>query len=255
MFIDTHCHLNDRAFQQDLGEILELARQRGVKRFIIPGADPSELDLAIRIAQQQEGVYFAVGIHPYDLDKGYLKDYREFLKHPKCVAVGECGLDYYHLTKEDQNHKDRQKAVFREHIELALEYDLPLILHVREASADVAEILRQYRGAYGVFHCFNADAILLAFQESFYYGIGGVCTFKNARRLVEILPRIPKERLLLETDAPYLAPAPHRGERNQSAFIPIIAEKMAEILALNLGDLKAMTTKNAQRLFRFDEEK
>lgn len=251
MWVDTHCHLNDKAFTHDVQDVIARAREAGGVGFIIPGADPLELEEAIRLAECHEDIYFAAGIHPYDIQKGSIEDLEKYLSHPKCVAVGECGLDYYRLPEEEYRleYKQRQKEVFIQQIELSIKYDLPLILHVREASFDTAEILRCFPSARGVFHCFNADSILLDFKERFYYGIGGVCTFKNARRLVEVLPLIPLERIVLETDAPYLAPTPHRGERNESAFIPLIAQRMGEILRRPMDFLEKQSTQNAQNLF------
>lgn len=174
---------------------------------------------------------------------------REFVRDEKCVAIGECGLDYFRLPESGvESYKNRQKELFIAQIELALEYKKPLIVHVREASNDAFEILKAYPELRGVLHCFNADRILLGLQN-FYYGIGGVCTFKNARRLVEVLPLVPKDRLLLETDAPYLTPHPHRGERNEPKYIPLIAEKIAEILSLSHTEIQTLSTQNAYALF------
>lgn len=252
MFIDTHCHLNDKAFYGDVDAVLKRAEAEGMDKVIIPGADPMELDLAIRLSEQRENVFFAVGIHPYDLHKGEIKYFLDSIKHPKCVAIGECGLDYFRLPEEDiQGYKNQQKEKFEEQIQIALDFDKPLILHVRESSNDVFEILQKYPTARGVLHCFNADEILLKLSDRFYYGIGGVCTFNNARKIVEILPKIPRDRLLLETDAPYLTPVPFRGQRNEPSYIPIIAQKIADILNLLPGDIEQLTTQNAKNLFKF----
>ncbi len=251
MWVDTHCHLNDKAFAHDVQEVIKRAREAGGVGFIIPGADPLELEWAIKLAECHKDVFFAAGIHPYDLQKGKVEDLKYYLSHPKCVAVGECGLDYYRLPEEEYRfeYKEKQKEALIEQIELSIEYDLPLILHVREASYDMANILRNFPSVYGVFHCFNADSILLDFKDRFYYGIGGVCTFKNAKRLLEILPLIPLKRIVLETDAPYLAPTPHRGERNESSFIPLIIQRISEILEKPIDFLEEQSTQNAQNLF------
>lgn len=252
MFIDTHCHLNDKAFYGDVDAVLKRAEAKGMDKMIIPGADPMELDLAIKLSEQKENVFFAVGIHPYDLHKGEIKYFLDFIKHPKCVAVGECGLDYFRLPEENaQSYKNKQKEKFEEQIKIALDFDKPLILHVRESSNDVFEILQKYPTARGVLHCFNADKILLKLSDRFYYGIGGVCTFNNARKIIEILPKIPKDRLLLETDAPYLTPTPLRGTRNEPSYIPIIAQKIADVLDFSSDDIQQLTTKNAEILFKF----
>lgn len=257
MWIDTHCHLNDEAFLEDVEDVIAHSRELGVRAFVIPSADPEQLHSAIRIAERYQGVYFSIGIHPCDLHKGKLLSLLPFLDHEKCIGFGECGLDYFRLPEDPREcieYKNRQKILFREHIQLALKHDLPLILHIREASLDAAEILSEYPKVKGVFHCFSGDPILLNFSSNFYYGVGGICTFKNAQELVKILPSIPLDRLILETDSPYLAPTPHRGKRNNPFYIPLIAKKVAEILNLNVTYLEEITTKNAQFLFNLKLE-
>lgn len=256
MIVDTHCHLNDKRFESDLEAVIARARAAGVTGMIIPGADPSELERAIEISESHEGIYFAVGVHPYDkaqFDIGYLKRH---ITHPRCIAVGECGLDYFRLP-EDAHEKAAEKAeqqeIFRAQIALAKKYGKPLIVHIREASQDSLEILKaEDAGAVGgILHCYNASPILLELADhGFYYGIGGVVTFKNARKLVEILPQIPQERLLIETDAPYLTPHPHRGERNEPFYTTLVAQKMAEILQMPQEDLEAMVLENTRRIFK-----
>lgn len=248
--IDSHCHLDSEVFKQDLENVLSEAKEVGVDCVIIPGADLADAPRAIEIAKKYEKVFFASGVHPYHVDTLSIEEIRKNQNHPKCVAIGECGLDYFRLPSEGvEEYKQEQKRCLIEQIELALEVDKPLILHVREASADVAEILRKYPKARGVFHCFNADRVLLEFSERFYYGIGGVLTFKNAKRLVEVLPLIPRERLLLETDAPYLTPHPFRGERNEPKYIPLIVSKMAEILQISSEEIQELCNQNTQKLF------
>lgn len=248
--IDTHCHLDSEVFVADLDLVLSEAKATDVDHFIIPGADLKDVPVAISIAEQYQNVFFASGVHPYHLDTFDLDALFVNQNHPKCVAIGECGLDYFRLPIEGiEEYKKRQKECFVMQIELAIKVDKPLILHVREASAEVFEILKQYPKARGVFHCFNADRILLELSDRFYYGIGGVLTFKNAKRLVEVLPLIPQNRILLETDAPYLTPHPFRGERNEPKYIPLVAEKMSEILGLSLEEMQKLCNQNTQELF------
>lgn len=248
--IDTHCHLDSEPFGLDLEKVIEGAKQKGVARFVIPGADITDLSRAIKIAEEYPEVYFAAGIHPYHLDTFDLDLIENALSHPKCVAVGECGLDYFRLPSENvEEYKAFQKQCLIQQIELALKWDKPIILHIREASNDTADILKEYPTLRGVFHCFNADEILLQFSDRFFYGIGGVLTFKNARRLVEVLPKIPKERLLLETDSPYLTPHPYRGERNDPQYIPLIAQKVSEVLKISQEEIILQIRTNAQKLF------
>ncbi len=254
MIIDTHCHLDDARYNDDLDNVLENARQKGVKKFIIPGADPKSLERTVMISEQYGYVYFAVGVHPYDAenyDRNFLEKY---ISHPKCVAVGECGLDYYRLPEDEEKierEKKLQKEVFIDQILLAKRYKKPLIVHIRESSSDCLELLETYTGDKGgVLHCYNADESLLKLAKyNFYYGIGGVLTFKNARKLINVYPKIPLEKLLIETDAPYLTPHPHRGERNEPSYTTLVAEKMAELSSLPQEEISKITTENAQRLF------
>jgi len=256
MIIDTHIHLDDKRYKDDLDEVIKRAKEGGVKKFIIPGADIKTLPKAVEIAQRYEDVYFAVGIHPYDKEQYSDGVFDEYINHPKCIAVGECGLDYYRLEgsdEEKQKEKEIQKEVFIAQIELAKKHNKPLIVHIREASNDSKEILKNYdaKKVGGVLHCFNASEILLDLaDDGFYFGIGGVVTFKNAKKLVEILPKIPKERLIIETDGPYLTPEPYRGKRNEPVYTTYVAKKIAEILGMNYDEVCELTTNNAKRLFR-----
>ncbi len=255
MIIDTHIHLDDKRYDDDLSEVISRAKEGGVKRFIIPGADPKTLDKAVSIAESYSDVYFAIGVHPYDMDAFETLDFEKYVHHEKCVAIGECGLDYFRLEgtpEEKELEKQKQKEVFVVQIELAKKYNKPLIVHIRDASNDSKELLLKHnaREVGGVLHCFNADEQLLSLsKEGFYFGIGGVLTFKNARKLVNVLPKIPHEKLLIETDGPYLTPTPHRGERNEPLYTTFVVQKMAEILEIPLKQIKNTTTQNALKLF------
>ena len=180
----------------------------------------------------------------------------KYVNHPKCIAIGECGLDYFRLP-EDEDEKianvEKQKEVFISQIEFAKKVKKPLIIHIREASNDSRQILIDYNAKEvgGVLHCYNASEHLLPLSEhNFYFGIGGVLTFKNAKKLVEILPKIPKDKLLIETDAPYLTPHPHRGERNEPYYTVFVAQKMAELLESSFEEIQNLTTNNAKKLFK-----
>lgn len=254
MIIDTHCHLDDARYSDDIGEVIERALSNGVEKFIIPGADPLTLPRAVELAEEYEGIYFAVGVHPYDA-----KDYSRsklipYVTHKKCIAIGECGLDYYRLPDgEDEiaDEKRLQKEVFIDQIEWSKELDKPLIVHIRESSRDSMELLELHAGEIGgVLHCYNANEELLKLAErNFYYGIGGVITFKNAKKLINIYPKIPIDRLLLETDAPYLTPHPHRGERNEPLYTTHILEKMSRLGEIPTDILESAIRENSQRLF------
>ncbi|WP_121022436.1 TatD family hydrolase [Helicobacter vulpis] len=247
-WIDTHCHLDHRLYHTDVEQVLENAKQAGITRMVIPGADPRDLNRALQLCTRYEELYFAVGVHPLDVEHFDNAQLEAHIQHPKCVAVGECGLDYF---QRQGGHLDkaRQKEVFCAQIELALAYDKPLIVHIREASDDAYAILKAYPHARGVLHCFNGDAILLKLHKNFYYGIGGVATFKNAKHLQNALPHIPLERLVLETDAPYLTPHPFRGTRNEPKYTALIAQQIAQVLNIEPAHLAHTTNANAATLF------
>ena len=223
---------------------------------MIPGADFDDLPQAVKLAEKYSEVYFAVGIHPYDIDKFDESTMEKYVNHPKCIAIGECGLDYFRLPEDEvekQENIKKQKEVFIAQIEFAKKVKKPLIVHIREASNDSRQILIDCNAQEvgGVLHCFNASEHLLPLAEhNFCFGIGGVLTFKNAKKLVEILPEIPKDKLLIETDAPYLTPHPHRGERNEPYYTVFVAQKMAELLNITEEEMQELTTNNAKKLFK-----
>lgn len=258
MIIDTHCHLSDKCYNKDLVQILDEARAQGVRGFIIPGADINDLPKAAMIAQNFDEVYFAAGVHPYDIAGFDEQILRKFGAYERCVAIGECGLDYFRLPKdkdEKEAQKAEQKRVFLAQLNLAVELKKPVILHIREANEDCFAILKEYAlklTAGAVLHCYNASPLLLELAKfgNFYFGIGGVLTFKNAKNLVEILPKIPLDKIVIETDAPYLTPEPYRGRRNEPAFTTFVAKKIAEILNLSEGEVRNLTTLNAKKLFK-----
>jgi len=257
MIIDTHCHLDDERYNDDLDDVLDNAQKAGVNKFIIPGADSSTLERAVEISEKYKNVYFAVGVHPYDIE-GYDRSYLEqFVSHPKCVAIGECGLDYFRLPEgEDEidKEKEAQKKVFIDQILWAKEIKKPLIVHIRESSVDCLELLDKYAGVEGgVLHCYNADESLLKLSnKNFYYGIGGVLTFKNAKKLINVYNKIPIDKLLIETDAPYLTPHPYRGQRNEPSYTTLVADKMAELSGQSVEYIEKTSTENAYRLFLFN---
>jgi len=254
MIVDTHIHLDDPRYADDLDEVLARARDVGVTRYIIPAADPKTLPHAVELSERYDDIFFAVGVHPYDVENYVREEHERWIEHPKCVAVGEIGLDYHRLPEgeiERDANVQLQKEVFIDQIDLANAYDKPLIVHIREASRDAQAILEAHAGERGgVLHAFNADHELLKLAErGFYYGIGGVLTFKNARKLVEVFPKIPEDRLLIETDGPYLTPHPYRGERNEPAYCELIAEKMAQLEGMPLAEMQRICRENTTRLF------
>lgn len=257
MIIDTHIHLDDSRYDDDFEAVLMRAKEAGVAKFIIPGADASTLEKAVQLSETHENIYFSVGIHPYDLEGYDEANFHKYAKHPKCIAIGECGLDYFRLEGSDEEKmsvKADQEKIFRAQIRLAITYKKPLIVHIRDASSDAKVILidENAKEVGGVLHCYNADEELLALCEhNFYYGIGGVLTFKNAKKLVNVLAKIPQDRLLIETDGPYLTPHPYRGQRNEPAYTALVAQKMSELLEIPNEAVHKLTTENAKRLFTF----
>ncbi len=230
--------------------------KRELKGFLIPGADFNDLPQAIKLAEKYDEVFFSVGIHPYDIDMYDETVMQKYIKHPKCIAVGECGLDYYRLPEDEEEKKAniaKQKEVFISQIEFAKKVQKPLIVHIREASDDSRQILMDYNAKEvgGVLHCYNASEHLLPLAEhGFYFGIGGVLTFKNAKKLVEVLPKIPREKLIVETDGPYLTPHPFRGKRNEPLYTKYVVEKISELLELEIKEVEKITTTNATTLFK-----
>ncbi|MFA6187723.1 MAG: TatD family hydrolase [Sulfuricurvum sp.] len=256
MIIDTHIHLDDERYRDDFEAVMIRAKESGVEGFIIPGAHPATLERAIELCEQHENIYFAVGVHPYDLEGMDGLDFEHYASHPKCVAIGECGMDYFRLEGSDEEknaEKQRQEEAFRAQIRMAKKVKKPLIIHIRDASHDSKMILLSEGAGEvgGVLHCYNADDELLSLaNEGFYFGIGGVLTFSNAKKLVNVLAKIPKEKLLIETDGPYLTPHPHRGQRNEPAYTKLVAQKMSQLLELSVEEVEALTTENAKLLFR-----
>lgn len=256
MIIDTHCHLDDEKYIEDLEKVLQNAYEVGVGGVLIPGADINDLERARQISYEKSNVFYAAGVHPYHIDQYDEKTLLKYLEDERCIAVGECGLDYYRLPEDEvqkREEKEKQASVFKAHIELAKKVKKPLIVHIRDANEDSKKILIE-NDAFkigGVLHCYNSSEHLLELSKhGFYFGIGGVLTFKNAKKLVEVLPKIPLERLLIETDGPYLSPEPFRGKRNEPAYTKYVVQKMANILGKSEAEIEGITTSNARTLFK-----
>lgn len=257
MLIDTHTHLDDARYDSDRDAMLGRAQEAGVIRMVTIGCDLATSRAAVALAERYECVHATVGVHPHEVKQigdGWYDDLRRLAKHPKVVAYGEIGLDYHYNYSPPRLQKER----FREQILLARELGLPLVIHTREAQADTITILKEEKAsdAGGVFHCFSGDAWLAhqALDLGFSLSFSGVITFQNATTLREIVKTVPLDRLLVETDCPYLAPAPHRGKRNEPAYVKLVAQKLAELTradgSLSLEDLGQLTTANARRLFK-----
>jgi len=252
MLFDTHVHLNARQFNDDIDQVIGRALNKGVSRMLVVGYDASSNARAIQLAEAHDAIYVAVGIHPSDArsatDQGW-EVLRQQLAHPKVVALGECGLDYYH----DTSFNDVQHAVFKYQLELAKEVKLPVVVHVRDSIDDTYAMLSEHGvGIEGVIHCYSGSASQMAqfLDLGFYIGLDGPVTFKNAHEVQEVAQKVPLDRLLLETDAPYLTPHPYRGKRNEPAYVSYVAEKIAELRGLTFDEVCQATTENALRLFK-----
>jgi TatD DNase family protein len=254
--IDSHCHLDFPQFDADRAEVVRRAVDAGVMALVNPGTDLESSRRALALAEEYGQVYAAVGVHPHDastLSRDTLAALRRLASHPRVVAIGEIGLDYY----RDLSPRDEQRAAFDRQLALAAELDLPVIIHMRDSEDDVMAALRSWAvgGHPGcVLHAFSGDQAMAeeAILLGFFLGVAGPLTFKNARRLPEIVTRMPSDRLLVETDAPYLAPHPYRGKRNEPAHVALVAERLAELRAAPLEELSKQLTANARRLFRLD---
>ena len=248
---DSHAHYYSHQFNSDREQLLGWTLQeKGVVGIVNMGSDLESCYATLELARRYDYIWGGVGIHPEDalnLPEDWLGQIQEMLKEPKMVAVGEIGLDYHWL---DACPKERQQEVFAAQLELAQKLALPVVVHDREAHGDTVEFLRKYRPR-GVVHCFSGswETARDILSLGMYIGLGGVVTFKNARHAVEVAQNIPLDRLLLETDAPYMAPVPHRGKRNDSSLIPLVAEKIGELRGLEAQAVLDITAENAARLF------
>lgn len=256
MLIDTHTHLDDSRYDTDREAVLTRAREAGVDAFVTIGCDLATSRAAIALAERYPFVYATVGVHPHEvkhIGDGWYDELRRLARHPKVVAYGEIGLDYHY------NHSSphEQRARFREQIGLARELTLPLVIHTREAQDDTIAILKEEHASEvgGVFHCFSGDAWLAkdALDLGFYLSFSGIITFQNATMLRDIAKTVPPDRLLIETDCPYLTPVPHRGKRNEPAYVALVAKTLAEVRSAPeaaTSEIGRITAENARRLFR-----
>lgn len=253
MFIDSHCHLNYKGLVEQEREVLARARANGVQGMLNISTRESEWDAVIGLAEREPAVWASVGIHPHEADQhGDMTSAKlvEKARHPDVIGIGETGLDYYY----DYSDREQQQACFRQHIAAARESGLPIIVHTRDAEEDTARIMREEmeQGAYsGVIHCFtaSADFARIALDLGLYISLSGIVTFKNAKDLQEIAQTIPDDRLLIETDSPFLAPVPHRGRTCEPSFVSDTAHFLAELKNIEIESLAAQTTSNFFRLF------
>lgn len=251
-FIDTHAHLYDPAFDEDRAEVIERYRNAGGRELICVAFDLATVAPAAGLAEEYEFIYASAGIHPHDagdVPENFLEQLAEWGRHPGVVAVGEMGLDYY----RDLSPRYVQRQVFRQQLALARELNKPVIIHDREAHADVLDILRRDGAgrAGGVMHCFSGDREMAGecIEMGLYISLAGPVTYKNAGKVKEVAASVPLDRLLIETDAPYLAPAPKRGRRNEPAYVQYVAEEVARLRDMEPEKLAAACAANARRLF------
>lgn len=254
MLIDTHTHLDDARYNDDREAVITRAREAGVEAFITIGCDLATSRSAVALAEQYPFVYASIGVHPHEVrhvQNDWYDEFRRLAQGKKIVAYGEIGLDYHYNHSSPTEQRDR----FREQIQLARELTLPIIIHTREAQEDTIAILKEERASEvgGVFHCFSGDAWLAkdALDLGFYLSFSGILTFQNAAMLREIAKNTPLDRVLIETDCPYLTPVPYRGKRNEPAHVSQVAKQLAAIHPeLSLEEIQRRTTENAKQLFK-----
>ena len=254
MLFDTHAHMDDRAFDADRDELIASLPQQGVGLVMNPGCSLASSKNADALSRQYDFLYAAVGSHPDAADEvndAVLEEYRQLCsKNPKIKAIGEIGLDYHY----EDIPRELQLKAFRAQMVLAAELNLPVIVHERDAHADGMAVVDEFPTVKGVFHCYSGSAEMAAelVKRGWYIGFTGVLTFKNARKALEVAASIPLDRLVLETDCPYMAPEPFRGKRNHPGYLYRMAEKLAELRGLSVEEIHRITTENGKRLYRID---
>lgn len=255
MFFESHAHYDDKRFNKDRHEVLGRMLENKVAYIVNAAADMTSSNEGIQLAEEYPFIYAAVGVHPHSVDqlekanggKAVLDALEDMAKNPKVVAIGEIGLDYYY----EHSPREVQRMWFQRQMELADKLQLPIIVHSRDAAKETFDMIKASGLKRGVVHCFSGSAEMAEkyVELGFLIGIGGTVTFKNARRPVEVASQIPLESILIETDAPYLTPVPHRGKRNDSTYLVHVAQKIADIKNVSLEEVATTTTKNAKSLF------
>ena len=254
MLFDTHAHMDDRSFDEDRQDLLAALPERGISLLMNPGCSYESSLNAIALSKQYDYIYAAVGSHPDvadEVDDALIAEYRELCKqNPKVKAIGEIGLDYHY----EDIPREIQKKAFRLQMELARELELPVIVHEREAHEDGMKIVDEFPTVKGVFHCYSGSLEMAKelIKRGWYIGFTGVLTFKNARKAIEVAANIPLDRIVIETDCPYMAPVPFRGKRNDPGLVCHMAEKLAEIRGITAGEAARLTLENGKRLYRIN---
>lgn len=252
MLFDTHAHLNADDYRDDLEEVIERAGNVGVSNIVVVGFDRPTIERTMELVEKYDHIYGCIGWHPVDAVDCTEEDLQwieQLCKHPKVVAYGEIGLDYHW----DKSPKDIQQRLFRKQIRLAKKLRLPIVIHTRDAMEDTVTILKEEHAEEvgGIMHCFSGsvETARECMKMNFYISLGGPVTFKNARRPKAVAKEVPLDRILIETDCPYLAPHPYRGKRNEPAYVKLVAEQIADIKGVSFKELAEATTKNAKLLF------
>jgi len=251
MYFESHAHYDDEAFNEDRDELLLSLKDSGIGYVIQSAANISSSKAGIELAKKYDFIYCAIGVHPHDteeLDEEKFKELKSLVAEEKVVAIGEIGLDYYY----DNAPRDLQKYWFERQMELSKEVNLPVIIHSREASQDTFDLIEKVKPVGGVIHCYSGSVEMAKeyVKKGFYIGVGGTVTFKNAKKVVEVVKEIPLSSILIETDAHYLSPVPLRGKRNDSRNLKYVVEKIAEIKDITSEDVARITMENGKKLFK-----
>lgn len=256
-WIDTHCHLTERYVEDDVDALIEHALGAGVAKMVNIGCGPTLDDCreAIALAERYDNVWATVGLHPHEADRAddaFFDGVIELAAHPKVVAIGETGLDYHY----DNSDRENQRRSFRRHFEIAREVQKPIIIHNRDSDDDCIAMFREVKptDVRGVIHCFSSGWKLAetAIEYGFFLGFTGIATFKNAESVRDVMKRAPRDRIVIETDSPYLAPVPYRGKRNRPAYVADVGRSVAETLGLSEEAAAELTTSNANRLYGWE---
>lgn len=252
MIFDTHAHYDDPIYDPDRAQLFAELQANGVGLILNPGCDIPSSRRAVALAEEYDFVYAAVGIHPEECGGTTEEDFetiRQLARHPKVAAIGEIGLDYHW---EDNPGREEQQAVFRRQLQLARELDLPVIVHDRDAHADTLAMVQEFPDLDGVFHCFSGSAEMakILWRRGWYLGFDGPVTYQNARKALEVIASVPLDRILIESDAPYLSPVPHRGERNRSDWLGAVAETVARHQGISREEAEDVTFRNGKRFYR-----
>lgn len=253
MLFDTHAHLNDNRFDDDRATLISSLRANGVSHFCEIGYDIASSREALKLAAKYDFIYAACGVHPHDtdsLDENDMTELFKLLKDKNAVALGEIGLDYYY----DNSLRENQRFWFDRQLQLAAELDIPVVIHTRDAMADTIDILKAHKGISGIIHCYSGsrESAKILLNMGYYISFAGPLTFKNASTALEVAAYVPDDKILIETDSPYLAPVPYRGKRNCPIYVAEVAKKLAELRGTSFEDIVNLTHENAKRVYRIN---